>query len=67
MNILLLDRYITLFFNGSQSLYVDGLAWYVTQTSTWLPLILVLLYMVIKNNDLSGVFRVVIGIVNPVY
>lgn len=62
MNILLLDRYITLFFNGSQSLYVDGLAWYVTQTSTWLPLILVLLYMVIKNNDLSGVFRVVIGI-----
>ena len=62
MNILLLDRYITLFFNGSQSLYIDGLAWYVTQTSTWLPLILVFLYIVIKNNDLSGVFRVVAGI-----
>lgn len=58
----MLDRTITLFLNGSESLFVDGLAWTATQTTTWLPLVLVLLYVVIRNNDLGGVLRVVLGI-----
>lgn len=58
----MLDRTITLFLNGSNSLFIDGLAWTATQTATWLPLLIVLLYVVIKNNNLGGVLRVVLGI-----
>lgn len=57
-----IDRLLTLFLNGSQSLYIDGLIWTATQTSTWLPLAVVLLYVVIKNNDIMGVVRIVVGI-----
>ncbi len=57
-----MDTALTLFFNGSQSLYLDGIAWTATQTSTWLPLALVLLYVVIQANDLRGIFYFVLGV-----
>lgn len=63
MGILELDRLLTLSLNGSHSLYIDGLAYTATQTVTWLPLVLVLLYITIKDNDLNGVCRLVIGVV----
>lgn len=57
-----LDRTLTLMLNGSQSLIVDGIAWTATQTATWLPLALVLLYVVIRNNELGGACRLIVGI-----
>lgn len=57
-----LDQIATLFLNGSSSLYLDGLAWTATQTATWLPLSVVLLYLVIRNNDLAGVCGIVLCI-----
>lgn len=57
----MLDRTLTLFFNGSQSLYVDGLAWTATQTSTWLPLAVILFYVFLRNNTLSGTARIVLS------
>lgn len=57
-----LDKALTLFFNGSQNLYIDGLAWTATQTSTWLPLALVLIYLLIRNNNLLSFFSIVIAL-----
>lgn len=55
MFILKLDEILTLALNGSHSLYIDGLAWTITHTSTWIPLALLLIYVLIRNNDLMGV------------
>lgn len=57
----MLDRTLTLFFNGSQSLYVDGLAWTATQTSTWLPLAVIMFYVFLRNNTLNGTIRIVLA------
>lgn len=57
-----LDQKLTLLLNGSQSLYVDALATTVSQTVTWLPLALVLLYLIIRNNDWAGIIGTVIAI-----
>lgn len=62
MNILQLDQSLTLLLNGSHSLYADGLAWTLTQTVTWLPVAVVLLYVLIRNNELRGVVAAVAGI-----
>ena len=50
-----MDQAITLLLNGSSSLYLDGIAWTATQTTTWLPLAIMLLYVVIQANDLRGI------------
>lgn len=55
----MLDRTLTLLLNGSPSLYVDGIAWTATQTHTWLPLAIVLFYVILRNNTLSGTLRIV--------
>lgn len=57
-----IDEFLTLALNGSHSLYIDGLAWTITQTVTWLPVGLLLLYVLIRNNDLRGVCLAVAGI-----
>ncbi len=57
----MLDRTLTLFFNGSQSLYMDGLAWTATQTSTWLPLAVIIFYVFLRNNTLNGTIRIVLA------
>ena len=45
------DRSIFLFLNGSDSTFLDGIFLSVTKTSTWIPLFLCMLYIVIKNNN----------------
>lgn len=55
-----LDQTITLFLNGSQSLFLDGLAVTATQTAVWLPLALLLLYVVVRHNDLPAVAGIVL-------
>lgn len=46
-----LDKKLLLWFNGSDSLFVDGLAMTLTDALTWIPLYVALLYLVVKNND----------------
>ncbi len=56
-----LDRHILSFFNGSDSLFLDGLMLTLTQGTTWIPLYLSLLYVVVKNNDTMLQIGIVIG------
>ena len=45
------DRYILSFFNGSDSIFLDGIVTMLTSGYTWILLYLALCYVVIKNND----------------
>ena len=53
-----LDQAITLALNGSDSLYADGLMMTITSTYTWIPVGLVMLYVVIKNNELPRLLTI---------
>ena len=46
-----LDKQLLLWFNGSDSLFLDGMAKTLTTASTWIPMYLALFYVVLKNND----------------
>ena len=45
------DKQLLLAVNGSDSLFLDGLAKTLTTAATWIPLYISLFYMVVKNND----------------
>ena len=45
------DKTLLLELNGSDSLFFDGLFWTVTQTLTWIPFFLALIYIIYKNNE----------------
>ena len=49
-----IDKEVLLALNGNHSLFWDGFMWTVTNTLTWIPLALVLLYVIFKNNKLSN-------------
>lgn len=46
-----LDKELLLTVNGSDSLFIDGLAHTLTTATTWVPLYVALFYLVLKNND----------------
>lgn len=46
-----MDKELLLLLNGSDSLFIDGLAMTLTDAMTWIPLYVALLYLVVKNND----------------
>lgn len=46
-----LDKQLLLAVNGSDSLFVDGLASVLTTATTWIPLYISLFYLVLKNNE----------------
>lgn len=50
-----LDQQVTLLLNGSDSLFWDGVATTATVTWTWIPLSVVLLYVIIRNNDIRNI------------
>ena len=52
-NILELDRMVLAWFNGSNSLFVDSLAVNLTSGFTWIPLYVVLIYVIIKNIEIT--------------
>lgn len=60
--ILQLDRFLTLSLNGSDSPYLDRVAVLVSHTTTWLPLALVLLYVIIRNNTLRVILSIIIAL-----
>ncbi len=45
------DKQLLLAVNGSDSLFLDGMVMTLTNATTWIPLYLSLLYLVIRNND----------------
>ena len=47
------DKYLLLAMNGSDSIFWDGCMKVYTTTAVWIPLILVLLYILLKNNSLK--------------
>lgn len=58
-----LDNTIFIALNGSNSLYWDGVMWLVSKTATWIPLLLVLLYVVVKNDGPRRLFFVAIAMI----
>ena len=50
MDIISLDTQLTLLINGSDSAFIDGIAWYATRTITWIFMAVVLLYIIIRNS-----------------
>ena len=57
-----IDQILTLWLNGSHSLYVDGIAWAATHTVTWIPTMIVLVYVIVRNNNLSGMATVILSL-----
>lgn len=49
--IISIDKTIFLFLNGSESTFLDGLFLAITNTTSWIPLFLCMLYVVVKNNN----------------
>ena len=47
------DQELLLKLNGSDSLFWDGFMWIATSTSTWIPVAVVLLYVIFKNNKIK--------------
>ena len=46
-----LDNHIFLTLNGSDSVYWDALMWIISDKLTWVPMLLVLLYVLAKNCE----------------
>lgn len=58
-----IDQSLTLMLNGSQCVYLDQLALIATKTATWIPLALVLLYVLVRHNNLVTLAWTVLAIV----
>lgn len=57
-----IDKQLMLALNGSNSLYMDGVMKIYTSTVVWIPVALVLLFIVLKNNTPRISLLVVLGI-----
>ena len=57
------DKELLLHLNGSDSLFGDGFMWVATSTYIWIPLGIMLLYVVIKNNLPKEIIWTLIAIV----
>ena len=57
-----IDRAILLFFNGSNSLFLDGMMQAWTSGFTWIPLYVALFYLIVKNNEtMAQICLIVLG------
>lgn len=54
-----IDRLATLAVNGSDSLFMDGVAFMFSGKLVWVPLMLSLLYLMLKNNQPKSFFIIV--------
>ena len=55
------DQQLLLLLNGSDSLFWDGLMWIATSTYIWIPLAIILLYIIFKNNTTKESF-IILGL-----
>lgn len=53
------DKKVFLVLNGSDSLFWDGFMWIFTSTVIWIPLAVVLLYIIVKNNRWKEVLLII--------
>lgn len=51
-----IDKYLLLELNGSDSLFWDGVMKIYTSMAVWIPLALVLVYVLVKNNNIKDFF-----------
>ena len=54
------DQNLLLNLNGSDSLFVDGFMWVATSTYIWIPIALVLLYVIFKNNKIQESILIIV-------
>jgi undecaprenyl-diphosphatase len=54
------DKSAFLALNGSDSTFWDGFMWVYTSTIVWVPLALVLLYVIIRNNKLKEALLIIL-------
>lgn len=57
-----IDKQLMLALNGSNSLYMDGVMKIYTSTVVWIPVALVLLFIVLKNNTPRSSLLIVLGV-----
>ena len=57
-----LDNTLFLALNGSDSVYWDSVMWLITKTTTWIPLLLVLIYVLMKSNDMRRLILILVAI-----
>ncbi|MBQ8051020.1 MAG: phosphatase PAP2 family protein [Bacteroidaceae bacterium] len=57
-----LDNSLLLALNGSDSAYWDAVMWIITKTQTWIPLLVVVLYVVLKNCGFRRFLLIVVGL-----
>ena len=53
------DQELLLKMNGSNSLFWDGFMWVATSTYIWIPVGVILLYVIFKNNKIKEAFLIV--------
>ena len=54
------DQKLLLGLNGSNSLFWDGFMWIATKMFTWIPLAIVLLYVIFKNNKIKEALLIIV-------
>lgn len=59
--IIAVDQQALMWFNGSESLFLDSLVPLLTSGITWLPLYIGLFYLVVKNNENMSQIGLVVG------
>lgn len=57
-----IDTALTLWINGSDSLWLDGFAMAVTSTLTWIPAALVLIYVIIRHGEMKEILLTILAI-----
>lgn len=55
-----IDRYLLLSLNGSDSLFWDGCMLVYTSMAVWMPLAVILLYVLLKNNNIKDFFLILL-------
>lgn len=57
-----IDNSALIALNGSDSVYWDSVMWLVTKTTTWIPLMLFFLYVILKNNNIRRTLLVIVAL-----
>jgi undecaprenyl-diphosphatase len=55
------DQYLLGLFNGSNSLFLDSMAQWLTSGLTWIPLYIALFILVMKNNETMAQIALIVG------
>lgn len=62
-----IDKQVMLALNGSESLYMDGVMKIYTTTSVWIPVAVVLLFIVVRNNTPRNTLLIILGVALTIF